>query len=113
MSYRYCQRRFGEPSNAVGQSIRINNHPFTVVGVAPPEFFGADPQSVPYVWVPMHANLLLSEPAALKDVASKYLNRNHYWIQVMGRLQPGVSKGQAEATLAPQFQQFALMEATP
>jgi macrolide transport system ATP-binding/permease protein len=105
LNYRYSRQRFGEASNAVGQPIRINNTPFTVVGVAPPQFFGADPASMPDVWLPMHANLLLN-PAA-KAAAARYLNRNNYWIEIMGRLKPGVSPAQAQAVLGSQFHQFA------
>ena len=43
VSFALSQKRFGGPENAPGQSIQINNLPFTVIGVAPPEFFGADP----------------------------------------------------------------------
>ena len=44
VSFAFSQRRFGGPANATGQSILIDNVPFTVAGVAPPEFFGVDPQ---------------------------------------------------------------------
>ena len=44
VSFAFCQRRFGGPANATGQSILIDNVPFTVAGVAPPEFFGVDPR---------------------------------------------------------------------
>ena len=107
LNYAYSRQRFGEAGNAVGQIIRINDNPFTVVGVAPPDFFGADPAAVPNLWLPMHTNLLLSQPSALKSVAAQYVDQNFYWIQVMGRLKPGVSASQAQAVLAPQFQQFA------
>ena len=39
----YGQRRFGDAASAVGQALLVNNVPFTVVGVVPPEFFGVDP----------------------------------------------------------------------
>src|SRR5256886_160655 len=41
------QNRFGGPPNAIGQSILVDNIPFTVIGVAPPEFFGVDPAVAP------------------------------------------------------------------
>ena len=47
ISLGYSQRRFGGAANAIGQPILINNVPFTVVGVAPPEFFGVDPADSP------------------------------------------------------------------
>jgi len=107
LSYRYSRTKFGGPANAVGQSIRINDQPFTVVGVAPPDFFGADPAAVPSLWVPLHTNLLLEPPSSQKALAARYLDRNFYWLQVMGRLRPGVRPEQAQAVFAPQFRQFA------
>ena len=56
VSYGFSQRRFGGAANAVGQPILIDNLPFTVVGVTPPEFFGVDPASAPDVYLPMHTN---------------------------------------------------------
>jgi predicted permease len=99
------QRRFGEAANAVGQSILINNLPFTVVGVTPPEFFGVDPAAVPDFYLPMHTNLLL-EGSGERGPAKEYLDPNFYWIQMMGRLRPGVSMAQAQAVLAVPFQQW-------
>jgi hypothetical protein len=47
LSYAYSQKRFGDAASAPGQSILINNIPFSVAGVAPPEFLGADPAAAP------------------------------------------------------------------
>ena len=106
LDYRYSQRRFGEASSAVGQSIRINDKPFTIVGIAPPGFFGAEPGALPAVYVPMHSNLLLQPPLVLKTVEEQYLDRNFYWIEIMGRLKPHVSLAQAQMALGPQFRHF-------
>jgi hypothetical protein len=46
-SYGFCQRVFGGTGDTAGQSISIDSVPFTVVGVAPPEFFGVDPAAAP------------------------------------------------------------------
>jgi macrolide transport system ATP-binding/permease protein len=59
ISFALSQRRFGGPANAAGQSILINNLPFIVAGVTPPEFFGVDPGAAPEVFLPMHADLSL------------------------------------------------------
>jgi macrolide transport system ATP-binding/permease protein len=106
LSYRLSERRFGGAANAVGQTIRINNVPFSVIGVAPAEFFGAEPGEVPDIYVPMHANLLLQRPVVSASVDQQFLDPNFYWIEVMARLQSGITIGQAQAVLAPQFQQF-------
>src|SRR5262245_9323951 len=58
VSYGLSESRFGGPAGAVGQSIRINNVPFTIIGVTSPEFFGADPAALPDMYIPMHTNIL-------------------------------------------------------
>ncbi len=104
VSFALSHRRFGGPDNAPGQSIRINNLPFTVIGVAPLEFFGADPASPPDVYVPMHANLLLDDR---NYSAATYLDPNYDWVVPMARLRPGISALQAQAAVAGQFFEWA------
>ena len=101
LSHRFSQRRFGEAGRAIGQAIRINDRPFTVVGVAPPGFFGAEPGSVPDVYVPLTARALVVPRMRRQD-----LDPNFYWIEIMARLAPGVSVARAQAVLEPQFRQF-------
>ena len=112
VSYGYSQRRFGGPANAGGQRILINNLPFTVVGVTPPEFFGVDPAAAPDIYLPMHANELLGAGHQFGFRPEDYLDRNDYWVQVMGRLRPGVGLAQAQASLAPVFHQWVASTAT-
>jgi predicted permease len=110
VSYAFSERRFG--GGAAGQSILINNLPFTVVGVTPPEFFGVDPAASPDIYLPMHTNELLGAGNQFGFRPENYLDRNYYWVQVMGRLRPGVSLAQAQAALAPMFQQWVASTAT-
>ncbi|MGH9660431.1 MAG: ABC transporter permease, partial [Bryobacteraceae bacterium] len=58
LSYAYSQRRFGDAASAPGQSILINNIPFSVAGVAPPGFFGVDPAAAPEFYIPLRTGLL-------------------------------------------------------
>ena len=102
ISFATSQNRFGGPSNAIGQSILVDNVPFTVIGVAPPEFFGVDPAAAPDLYLPLHTNLLVDGAGA----ARMYGDGNFYWIEMMGRLRPGVSMAQAQAVLAPRFHQW-------
>jgi macrolide transport system ATP-binding/permease protein len=108
ISFVTSQNRFGGPPNAIGQSILVDNVPFTVIGVAPPEFFGVDPAAAPDLYLPVHTNLLVDGPAA----APMYHDGNYYWIEMMGRLRPGVSMAQAQAVLAPRFHQWVAATAT-
>ena len=105
LSFPFSQRRFGDVGNAPGQSILINNIPFTVVGVAPPGFFGVDPAAAPDFYIPLRAGLLLRLRFGASD-ASVYLDQNYYWLEMMARLRPGVSLSQAQAALGPLFHQW-------
>ena len=105
LSFAFSQRRFGDAASAPGQSILINNVPFTVAGVAPPGFFGVDPAAAPDFYIPLHTNLLLPLRARATD-PQVYLEQNYYWLEMMARLRPGVSLTQAQAALGPVFHQW-------
>jgi predicted permease len=105
LSFAFAQRRFGDAASVPGQSILINNVPFTVAGVAPPGFFGVDPAAAPDFYIPLRTNLLLRLRGGPDD-AKGYLDQNYYWLEMMARLRPGVSLTQAQATLGPVFHQW-------
>src|SRR5437879_414975 len=107
ISFATSQNRLGGPLNAIGQSIFVDNVPFTVIGVAPPEFFGVDPAAAPEVYLPLHTNVLVGGARA----ARMYGDENFYWIEMMGRRRPGVSMAQAQAVLAPRFHQWVVTTA--
>jgi putative ABC transport system permease protein len=91
LSYGFWQRRFGSDPGIVGQSINMNGHPFTVVGVLPKSFypvshFGAVPAGDVYV------------PLALIDQAQRRRG-NHPGLLGVGKLKPGVTIEQARADL--------------
>ncbi|HJU44551.1 MAG TPA: ABC transporter permease [Vicinamibacterales bacterium] len=98
VSHGYSERRFGSVDTTVGQQILINNVPFTIVGVTPPEFFGVDPAASPAVYLPLRSEPLL-DPIAEK----RNQDPNFYWLEMMGRLQPGLSIAQAQSALAAPF----------
>ncbi len=108
ISFAASQNRFGGPPKAIGQPILIDNISFTVIGVAPPEFFGVDPAVAPELYLPLHTSLLIDGAGA----ARMYGDENFYWIEMMGRLRPGVSMVQAQAVLAPRFHQWVATTAT-
>jgi predicted permease len=107
LSDRYSRRRFGSPQGAVGQTVRINDQPFTVIGVAPAPFFGAEPGAVPDIYVPMHADAIVPSSGS-----GKFANDHFYWIEIMGRLNPGVSLQQAQTVLGTKFHQYVASTAT-
>jgi predicted permease len=111
LNYAYWQRRFNGSPAALGKSILINNTPFTIAGVSAPEFFGVNPAVQPLVYVPLHAAPLLTlrgDDTEQKD----FFDRNFYWVEMMGRLRPGISQERAEVVLAAKFQQYVASTAT-
>ena len=103
LGFDFSQRRFGTAAGALGQSILINNIAFTVAGVTPPGFFGVNPAIAAQFFIPVHTNTLIDPNWRNNGVVSKYLADDDYWIEIMGRLRPGATMTQAQATLAPVF----------
>ena len=110
VSYNYWRDRFGGDLAAIGQTISINNTPFTIAGVAAPEFFGVTPGSAPLVYVPM-----VSRPAMARNHDNEhdtmFIDSHSYWADIMGRLRPGVTLAEAQAEIAARFRQFVLSTA--
>jgi macrolide transport system ATP-binding/permease protein len=112
VSFAFSEKHFRGTADAPGKTLSINGVPFTVAGVAPPEFFGVDPSRAPDMYVPMHANLVLGANNPFPFTAADYLDENYYWMQAMARLKPGVTLAQAQAQLAPRFHQWVAATAT-
>ena len=106
LSYAYWQKRFAANPAAIGQTLLVNNLPFTIVGVSAPGFFGLDPGSNPPVFLPLHSAPLLAQHPADEE-RHDFFDKNFYWVEMMGRLKPGVRIGEAQSELAAQFQSFA------
>ena len=87
----FARKRFGDPAQAVGQTITINNQPLTIIGIAPPTFNGLMLEDPTEVWVPV----LMHEPMEESDSVK---NRKDRWLQLLGRIQPGTNQSQAEAS---------------
>jgi predicted permease len=101
LSMGYSQSRFGSAEAAAGQAILVNNVSFTVIGVAPPEFFGVDPAEAPQIYLPMQTR------GSFDTVGARaFSDPNFYWVEIMGRLRPGVDLAHAQATLAGSFNQW-------
>src|ERR1700746_2164466 len=92
LSYGTWRSRFGADRAIVGKTIRLNRLPYTVLGVAPPDFHGTELFYWPEVWVPMMMEPRIESYTWLDD-------RNTWNTWVVGRLKPRVSSAQAEADL--------------
>jgi len=95
-------RAFGRSPSAIGKTIALNLTPVTIVGVNPPGFTGAaNVQSSPDVFVPFSM-----QPVILPQGKEPLLkNKDLWWIQVMGRVQPGVWDSEALAALTVSLNQ--------
>ncbi|HEY0169828.1 MAG TPA: ABC transporter permease [Pyrinomonadaceae bacterium] len=93
LGHRFWARRFGADPSVVGRQIVLNERAFTVVGVASKEFQGTSLPKSPALWVPLRA------AAAAGIRTSDLSNDKSSWLQVVGRVRPGVGREQARAEL--------------
>jgi predicted permease len=96
LSYKFWQKRFGGNSSIIGQSVEVNNHAFTVIGVAPEKYRGAYYFLEPDFYLPITALPTIDPSSA--DVLT---NRGATSLRALGRLQPGVTPEQAMAAAQP------------
>ena len=91
------QREFGGTSAALGQSIRVNQLLMTIVGVAPKGFTGAkNVQSSPDIFVPLAMQPLIDPKGPKGGLLD---DAELWWLEVAGRIKPGVSDAVAQASL--------------
>jgi predicted permease len=98
LSHRLWQRRFGGTPDVVGRSLDVNGRPFTIIGVTPAELIGLDLGASPELWVTL-AMHPIALPAFRMDGVELYANRGTHWVDLVGRLSPGVAIDQAGAAL--------------
>ncbi len=93
VSYKYWQQRFGGTPDIIGRDVIVNGRGYTVIGVAPRDFYGTEIISAPQMWFPMAMQSQV-------EVGSNGLERRDAEsIFVQGRLKPGVSMDQAQASI--------------
>jgi predicted permease len=101
LSYESWQKRFGGDPGIVGKDVLLNNHQFKVIGIAPEGFKGTELVYTPEIWLPS-SMIKWVEPGS--DWLEDRNTRNFF---ANGRLKPGVSARQAEASLNLLAQQLA------
>ncbi len=100
MSYHIWHEKYGADASVLGASYLINGHPFTIIGVAAPGFYGAKLSGwgMPEFWLPLTAELSIDgETARLKRPNGNFLD-------LIGRVRPGVNAKPLEAKLKVEFQ---------
>jgi predicted permease len=85
LSYRTWQQQYGSDPSVMGSSFILDGHPFTIVGITPPGFFGETLRSdPPDVWIPVNQEPLLRG-------ADAHLHHFQAWLRVIGRAKPGAN----------------------
>jgi putative ABC transport system permease protein len=97
LGFGYWQRQMGADPHVVGQTMEINGHPFQIVGVSDPRFTSAIWGSPADIFVPMTMQPVMQP---LTDNLDKH---NERWLNILGRLKPGMTRTQAEAGMAPMW----------
>jgi putative ABC transport system permease protein len=95
LSFNYWRRRFGADPAILNQSVLVNGHPFTVIGVAQPGFHSVVMGDTPDLFAPMMMR------AQVMPGDDDIENRRSSWLNIVARLKPGVSRQQAEAGVNP------------
>ncbi len=101
LGYGFWRRYFGRDNAVLGKQLTINRHPFTVIGVAPDGFAGLPAGvGVPHseFWVPVSEVREIIPELGPQDMLHCWGNT---WVLVTGRVKPGLSIAQAEASLRP------------
>jgi predicted permease len=93
ISYDFWQRHYQGATGIVGRKLTISRRDFTIVGIAPRNFYGDIVGYETDLWFPVEV-----QPEA--DLGRDYRNEaNTFWLQLMGRLKPGVSLAQASTVM--------------
>ena len=108
ISYGFWQRRFGGSPTAIGESMEVNGHRVTIVGVTEREFFGTEPGRAIEITIPLATQLQTfgSRPLLGDDSEAR-------WLYVIGRLASGVTREQASVALALTWDQLRAARTPP
>ena len=106
LSYRAWQGSYGTDPTVIGSSYVIEGHPFTIVGIAPPGFFGdtlrSDP---PDLWLPLQQEALIAgQDSVLRQSITA-------WLRVIGRLRPGATTAGMSARFTGILRQWLMNDA--
>jgi predicted permease len=96
ISHRYWRRRFASDASLVGKTIDVNRSPVVIVGITPEGFDGPRMSEASDITLPITMAARLDPTGRARPVSV-------WWLQMMGRLKPGVSREQALAELQTTF----------
>ncbi len=95
VSHQFWLRELGGEQSAIGRGITVNGLPFTVIGVAPPEFFGINPATPPDIWITLRDLRGLKPWGRLRPGPgglTPFADNRYWWCHIVGRPKPGISE---------------------
>jgi predicted permease len=101
LSYDYWTERFGADPNVLGQTIRVNDFPLTIIGVSAKGFDGLELGFRSEIRIPV---AMKKEMTGFFGQTFSLTNRRASWLRLFARLTPGIDRKQAQASLAPLLQ---------
>jgi putative ABC transport system permease protein len=107
LTYDYWKTRFAADPSVAGQTVLVNGHPFTILGVAPKNFSSAIGGYRPGAFVPISMSEVVMPWTATRDNLG---NRRSLWLTIVARLKPGVTAAQAESNIAPLWKNLRRQE---
>jgi putative ABC transport system permease protein len=102
ISFHTWQGKYGSDPSVVGAAYDLNGHPFTIIGIAPPGFFGAKiaGSDMPDFWLPLTTEPLIAGPT------SRLRNPRLAWLDLIGRVRPGTNPKTLESQLQLELHQW-------
>ena len=94
ISYAFWQRRYGGNASAIGTQITLDGHPFPILGVTPPSFYGVSVGDRFDLAIPVCAEPIIHGQFSY---ITGERNRESWWLSVFGRLKPGWTRERASA----------------
>jgi predicted permease len=98
MSYRLWQQKYASEAAVIGSIVNLDDRPFTIVGITPPGFFGDTLRNTPPdFFLPLNAE---------QSIDGDLNNPSTAWLDVLGRVQPGVQASSIEAEMRVELKQW-------
>ena len=110
LSYDFFERRFGGSPAALESHIRIGKADLAIIGVAQPHFFGENVGAMPDLWIPLAMQPQIMPGRRWLEDDPARIAEKVMWLQVIGRLKPGVLRKQAQANVDVVFKQVVAEE---
>jgi predicted permease len=104
LSYRAWQHEYGADPKVIGSSLFLDGHPFTIVGITPPGFYGETLRTDPtQLWIPIQQEPMLTGNNSI-------LKRTNAWLRVIGRLRPGATTDGLSARFTAVMRQWLVTD---